>query len=165
MNWYVAYTHAQKEFVAQHNLSNQGFETYLPRYRKQCRHARRVYTATVPLFPRYLFVRMSPESQRWRSINGTIGVSYLLCEGPNPIPIENEIIAAIRTREDETDGAVRVAPPEFHKGQKLSVVEGPFADLEGLFECVDDNERVVLLLEFMGRTLRTRLPGHAVTAA
>ena len=163
MNWYAVYTQPQKELVAARNLLNQDFEVYLPRYRKQCRHARRVYTAMAPLFPRYLFVRMDPARQRWRSINGTLGVSYLLSEGPEPIALPDQIIAAIREREE--DGAVTVAAPEFAKGQKLRVTNGALADIEGIFDCVDDSHRVVLLLEFMGRVVRTHLPGHAVTAA
>ena len=163
MNWYVVYTQAQKEAVALQNLLNQGFSAYLPRYRKRCRHARRVYTVLAPLFPRYLFVRMDPEAQRWRSINGTIGVSYLLTEGPVPIALPGEVVDHIRAREN--DGVIQVAPPAFIKGQKLCVTDGPFADLEGLFECIDDDQRIVMLLDFMGRIVRTRLPGHAVTAA
>lgn len=163
MNWYVAYTHPRKEAVAQQNLLNQGFDAYMPRYQKRCRHARRVYLTMAPLFPRYLFIRMNPAEQRWRAINGTIGVSYLLCDGPAPISIPDEVVDAINARED--NGIVRIAPPEFSKGQRLCVTDGAFADLEGLFECVDDDSRVVMLLEFMGRVVRTRLPGHAVTAA
>ena len=58
MNWYVVYAQAQKELVAHQNLIKQGFAAYLPRYRKNCRHARRTYTVMAPLFPRYLFVHM-----------------------------------------------------------------------------------------------------------
>jgi transcriptional antiterminator RfaH len=163
MNWYVVYAQAQKEAVAQRNLQNQGFEVYLPRYQRRCRHARRVYHVMAPLFPRYLFVRMDPKAQRWRAINGTVGVSYILSEGSEPLAIDNAVIDAIRAREN--DGIVKVSAPTFAKGQKLCVTDGPFADVEGLFECVDDQQRVVLLLDFMGRTVRTRLPGHAVTAA
>tara|TARA_R110000868_G_scaffold289884_1_gene550145 strand:- start:299 stop:793 length:495 start_codon:yes stop_codon:yes gene_type:complete len=163
MNWYVVYAQAQKELVAHQNLIKQGFAAYLPRYRKNCRHARRTYTVMAPLFPRYLFVHMDPTSQRWRSINGTIGVSYLLSEGPDPISVPDEIIETIRAREQ--DGMVQVTPPAFIKGQKLAVTDGPFTKLEGIFECVEDDHRVILLLDFMGRVVRTRLPGHAVTAA
>lgn len=163
MNWYVVYTQPHKEQIAFQNLQKQGFDTYLPRYQKRCRHARRVYTVMSPLFPRYLFVHMNPATQRWRSINGTLGVSYLLSDGPDPISIPDGIVDTIRNQEQE--GIVQVMPPAFVKGQKICVTNGPFAELEGLFECVDDDQRVVLLLEFMGRVVRTHLPGHAVTAA
>lgn len=163
MNWYVIYTQAQKEAVAALHLEKQGFETYLPRYRKRCRHARKVYTTMAPLFPRYLFVRMDPKAQRWRSINGTIGVAYLLSDGPEPLPVPDRLVDSIQAREH--DGAVQVTPPQFVKGQRVCVTEGPFSDLQGMFECVDDDHRIVLMLEFMGRVVRTRLPGHTVSAA
>lgn len=63
MNWYAVYTQAGKERFALQNLANQGFEAYLPSYRKRRRHARRVDTVLAPLFPRYLFVRMDPHQQ------------------------------------------------------------------------------------------------------
>lgn len=163
MSWHVVYTQSQKEMIAYRNLVNQGFEPYFPRYRKRRRHARRVDIVMTPLFPRYLFVRMDPAAQRWRSINGTMGVSYLLTDGHAPVVISNDVVDAIRERED--DGYVQVKPPEFVKGQKICVTDGPFTDLEGIFECIDDSLRVVLFLEFMGRSIRTQLPGHAVTAA
>ena len=163
MNWYAVYTQAGKERFALQNLANQGFEAYLPSYRKRRRHARRVDTVLAPLFPRYLFVCMDPHQQRWRSINGTFGVSYLLSDGETPMVVPDQMVVAIRNRED--NGVVAVQAPAFTKGQKLEVTDGPFAELGGVFECIDDQERVVLLLEFMGRTVRTKLPGHAVTAA
>ena len=163
MNWYVIYAQAQKEAVAALNLEKQGFETYLPRYNKQCRHARRVYTRQAPLFPRYLFVRMDPQAQRWRAINGTIGVNYLICEGATPVAVAPRLINAIKAREDK--GIVQVLLPAFDKGQKLCITDGPFAEIEGLFECVDDQERIVLLLDIMGQNVRTHVPSHAVTAA
>ena len=163
MNWYVVYTQAQKEFVSRQNLVNQGFEVYLPRYRKRRRHARRVDSILAPLFPRYLFVRMDPARQRWRAINGTIGINCLLTEGQIPVPIADDIIDGIKARED--NGLVKVEPPAFVKGQKVQVTDGPFAEVQGLFDCIDDDRRVVLLLNCMGRFVRTRLPGHAVTAA
>lgn len=163
MNWYSVYTQAGKEAFAAQNLVNQEFEPYLPRYLKQRRHARKVNHVLAPLFPRYLFVRMDPQEQRWRSINGTFGVSHLLTDGTQPLAVADELINRIRAR--ESDGVITIKAPTFQPGQKLHILEGPFAELEGIFECADDMERVVLLLDLMGRMVKTRLPGHSVTAA
>jgi len=76
--WYAVHTQASAEQKADFHLRNQGFEVYLPSYRKQRRHARRVDWIKAPLFPRYLFVRMDIETTPWRRIHSTIGVSYLL---------------------------------------------------------------------------------------
>lgn len=163
MNWYTVYTQAGKEAVAEINLLNQGFEPYLPRYHRRRRHARRVDTVLSPLFPRYLFVRLDPAAQRWRSVNGTFGVSYMLTDGATPIVVPDKMINVIREREE--GGIVNVQAPSFHKNQVLRITDGPFDGLDGVFECVDDKERVVLLLDLLGRVVRTRVSGHAVTAA
>src|SRR5262245_48826654 len=72
--WYVVRTHAQSELRAAHHLGNQGFRIFVPRYLKSRRHARRLETVSVPLFPRYIFTVVNRNRDRWRSINGTFGV-------------------------------------------------------------------------------------------
>ena len=69
--WYVLQTHVHMEAKASAHLMRQGFGVYLPRYLKRRRHARRVDTVAAPLFPRYLFVAVERDSQRWRSIHST----------------------------------------------------------------------------------------------
>ena len=49
--WYVVRTQPHAESKASAHLGRQGFETYLPRYLKKRRHARRVETVQAPLFP------------------------------------------------------------------------------------------------------------------
>src|SRR5207248_8970534 len=73
--WFVAHTHPHAEGKATAHLNRQGFDIYLPRYLKRRRHARQVETVVAPLFPRYLFVAIDLNVQRWRSIYSTVGVS------------------------------------------------------------------------------------------
>ena len=54
--WFVAHTHPHAEGKASAHLARQGFETYLPRYLKRRRHARKIETVAAPFFPRYVFV-------------------------------------------------------------------------------------------------------------
>src|SRR3546814_4907858 len=67
--WYVAQTQAQGEERARLNLERQGFRTYLPRYRRERRHARRRDVVQAPLFPGYIFIELDLEQSPWRSIN------------------------------------------------------------------------------------------------
>ena len=73
--WYVTQTRPHAETKAAEHLRRQGFAVYLPRYLKQRRHARRVERAAAPLFPRYVFVSIDLATQRWLSIDSTIGVT------------------------------------------------------------------------------------------
>jgi transcriptional antiterminator RfaH len=136
----------------------------LPRYRRRIRHARRLQLVLRPLFPGYLFVHLDPDLCRWRSINGTIGVREILSNGDAPLAVPDRIIDEIRAREDET-GAVKLVAPSFARGQVVRLLEGPLADLNGLFEEMRDENRVVLLVSLLGRKVRMQVPAAAVAAA
>ena len=150
--WFVVRTKSNAEERAVWHLKNQGFEVYLPRYRKQVRHARKTQTVLRALFPGYVFVYMNPERQRWRSVNGTVGVVSLVQFGDKPHPVSGVIVADIRAREE--DGAVSLAPQGLQKGDHVRVREGAFEDHMALLAEVCDQKRVILLLELMGRKVR-----------
>lgn len=150
----MVHTDASAEEKAWRNLRQQQFEAYLPRYRKRRRHARRVEEVIRPLFPRYLFVRLNDE-QPWRPINGTLGVRYIVCRGDRPARLPDDIVNEIKAREDE-DGLVRLEPSRFARGAKVRLLAGPFADHVGLFEEMLDQDRVILLLDLLGRPVRVR---------
>jgi len=163
--WYVVQSHPNAEHKAVLNLERQGFATYLPRYLKRRRHARRVEVVPVPLFPRYLFVGIDLEVQRWRSIFSTLGVSRLVCNGEQPTPIAELVIANLKSREDE-GGFVRLNTPIlFRAGDKIRILDGAFADCLGLYDGMKDSERVAVLLDLLGRKVRVTVDVEAVTAA
>lgn len=162
--WYAAHTQPKGETLAADNLRRQGFDAYLPRYLRRRRHARRVDWAAVPLFPRYLFVRMDIEQVRWRAIHSTFGVQHLVCHGETPAALPAGIVEDIQARED-IGGlvAVKVAPP-FAKGEAVQVTEGAFAEQVGLFDGMTDDERVSILLTLLGREIKVRVPVYTVRA-
>jgi len=160
--WFAVNTHARSEEKARFNLERQGFQVYLPRYLKKRSHARRTDTVPAPLFPRYLFVAMDVATARWRSINSTFGVSHLVTNGNEPLPVDEQVIEEIRAREDE-QGWVKIGQFfRYRKGEKIQVVNGPLAGLAGLFDCFDGNERVFVLLNLMGQMVKMRTEAENV---
>jgi transcriptional antiterminator RfaH len=163
--WYVVQSQPNAEHKAVAHLERQGFVTYLPRYLKRRRHARRVDIVPAPLFPRYLFVGIDLGAQRWRSIFSTLGVSRLVCNGELPTPIADQVIGNLKDRED-AGGFVRLENrPTFRKGDKIRVLEGAFADCLGLYEGVKDSDRVAILLDLLGRKVRVTVDAEVVAAA
>jgi len=161
-NWYVAHTHARGEAKAQINLEHQGFHTYLPRFLKERRHARRVDTVAMPLFQRYIFIQMDIAKARWRAIQSTFGIQNLVCNGNVPASIDEEIILEIRKRENDA-GFVQVeSRPGLKKGDEIRVSAGPFANLEGLFDAYSDALRVTVLLNMLGGSVPVKLPKNQV---
>jgi transcriptional antiterminator RfaH len=165
MAWYVVQTQNHSECKAAFHLERQDFTVYLPQYLKRWRHARKSEMRPTPLFPRYLFVAMDVAQARWQAIRSTIGVSALLCNGERPAPVPEGIVEDIRTREDES-GLVelRLASP-FKKGDAITVVQSALAGASGFFECFEDRDRVVLLLDMLGRQMRVKLPAVTFAAA
>ncbi|HUC62930.1 MAG TPA: transcription termination/antitermination NusG family protein [Alphaproteobacteria bacterium] len=162
--WYVVHTQAAAEAKARANLMLQRYETFLPCFRKRRRHARKIDTVLAPLFPRYLFVHLDLDSQSWRSINGTFGVVTLVTFDDRPSAVPEGVVESIRARCDGA-GIMDLKEPGFARGQALTIEDGPMANLTGLFEKVSSDERVVLLIEMLGRALRVAVPYDAVRAA
>lgn len=162
--WYVAQTQPNKETLSAQHLRNQGFDVYLPLYQKLRRHAGRAEVVATALFPRYLFVRIDLEQQRWRSVNGTRGVIGLVMFGEQLTPVPDPVIEEIRTREDE-QGFIRLNAPCFQRGQTLRITEGPMTDTRALFEEAVDGNRAILLISLLGRLVRTKMPLRQVEAA
>lgn len=162
--WYVVYTHAQSEHLAFEHLKRQGYDAYLPRHLKRRKHARKVDWVSAPLFPRYLFVRLDVERERWHAINSTVGVVSLFTQGMRPAAVPFGVIEDIQEREDEKGMVVLNTVDSFKKGDKIRVTAGGLYDQVGQFDCADDSERVVVLLNMLGREVRVHLPVATISA-
>ena len=163
--WFVAHTHPHAEGKATAHLNRQGFEIYFPRYLKRRRHARRIETVAAPLFPRYLFVAIDLNVQRWRAIYSTIGVSRLVCNGDDPTPVPDGVVESLKQREDAS-GIIKLdCRPRFRAGDKIRVLDGAFSSCLGLFEGMAERERIAILLDLLGRKVRVVLDADLVAAA
>jgi transcriptional antiterminator RfaH len=164
-HWYVVQTHVNGEAKAASNLMRQGFGVYFPRYLKRRSHARKIDTVARPLFPRYLFVAIDVATQRWRSIQSTIGVSHLVSWGGSPASVNHDVVDALKQREDE-GGFVRLERRvRFSPGDTVRVLEGAFTDSLALVEGINDRERVAILLDFLGRKVRVLVGADLIVAA
>lgn len=163
--WYVVQSQPNAEMKAIVHLNRQGFETYLPRYLKRRRHARRAEIVPTPLFPRYLFVGIDLERQRWRSIFSTVGISRLVCNGEVPTPVPEQVIEALQARHDGNGYVTLDQLPTFRTGDKIRVQDGAFAGCLGLYEGLKDSERVAILLDMLGRKVRVTVDVDSVAAA
>src|ERR1700761_380861 len=76
--WRLVRALTGREVFASEHLERQGFVTFLPKQLKTVRHARKVRVALGAYFPGYLFVELDLARHRWRSVNGTLGVSHLV---------------------------------------------------------------------------------------
>lgn len=163
--WYVVHTQPNRKARADLNLRRQGFSTYLPRYVRRRRHARRHEMVARPLFPRYLFVALDPARDRWRAIHSTFGVNHLVLAGEEPLPVPDGVVDEIRARENG-DGFVKLGlPAGIGPGSQVRLIDGVFADATGVLERIADDRRVAILLELLGREVRVFVSPAYIGAA
>jgi transcriptional antiterminator RfaH len=165
ISWYAVLTRPQAESTALANLLRQGYEAYLPRCRIRVSHARRRTIVLRPLFPRYLFAGLDHAVKPWRPIRSTFGVAGLVQFGDQPALVPEKIIRSLRERE-EAGAFDRISPQQSLRiGDLVRVTEGAFEDTIGRLVELRDQDRVVVLLDLLGRAVRAHLGAVAVAAA
>jgi transcriptional antiterminator RfaH len=144
--WYAIYTHLRQENRADLNLQTLGIETLSPKIRQPSYKVCGERTFIVKhLFPRYLFARFQIGSSLLSKVCFTRGVHSLVRCGPQPAPIDDEIISRIKSRISE-DGFVKLVEG-FKPGDRVFIKDGPFKNFMGIFEReMKASERVRVLL-------------------
>ena len=154
--WYAVLCKPRREMVAEANLINQNYEVYLPRLIAQRRREGRWVDVVEALFPRYLFLALRSEKQSLAAVRSTLGVSDLVRFGGQPAIVREEVIECLRQGERSArDPLVRHSP--FRPGCRVELRDGPLKGLTGVFSVESADERVFVLLEFLGKTSRIRV--------
>ena len=162
-DWIVAYCQGNSEMRAAANLRRQGFKVYSPRYKKFRRHARKIDTVIRPLFPRYLFIEFLRASTLWRSIRSTVGVSNVLSAGEKPLFVPSWVIEKLKEEENSIGLITGFKDCNFEDGEKIKISGGPLFDRVGIFNGLDDNQRVSVLLNLMGRKVKAVVESSLIT--
>ena len=160
-DWYLVRTKPQKERWVQDQLKNVAADAFLPLLRSRTRCFGRVVTAVKPLFPCYLFARFDLK-QRYFEVKYTAGVHSLVSIGGEPVVVPVSIVDEIRCR--GTDGIVELPRRKLDPGQKIRIIDGPFRDIEAIFDrYLSGSERVAILLDAIGAsTIRVVLPSSCL---
>jgi len=145
--WFCVYTKPRQEGYASMHLRRQGLQTFLPLLKSRRSVRRRMCWVAAPLFPRYLFARIGNADVLSR-IRSTLGVASLVSFGGNPAHVPEEIITLIRDRCE--DDVLMADESGFQRGDAVSIVGGPYAGMNAIFDrSTSCEERVVILLEIM----------------
>jgi transcription antitermination factor NusG len=140
-SWYVISTKPKKEFQVERLFTEGGFEIYNPKYQVEGR--------VKSFFPGYEFIHFDYPAQ-YRMVKYTRGVKRVVGVKEIPVPIPDEIIHEIKSR--EVNGLIEVdkygEKPEV--GDEIEVVEGPLKGLRGVFQKeLTAKERVLILLNYV----------------
>lgn len=155
-SWYLVYTKPRQEEIALTNLVRQDYGAYLPQVREVRKRQGRRIMVVEPLFPRYLFIYLDTHTDNWGPIRSTLGVASLVRFGQEPARIPDELVDFLKAREGEV-GLHEWAEQNYRAGDKVRVAEGAFQGYEGILLARNSRERVLVLLDILGRQVRTRI--------
>ena len=156
MHWYLIHTKPRQEKYALQNLEQQGYQCYFPTLLSEKLRQGLLTVTKVPLFPRYLFIRVGQEdlAKSWAPIRSTRGVSRLVSFGIEPAKVTNGLIELLRLHEL----SVQCEPVRmFRPGEQVRLTEAPFAGIEGIYQMADGEQRVMVLIEFLSKLVAVRV--------
>jgi len=144
--WYALHVRSQFEHIVSHQLRELGIKEFTP-YRLQSRE--RSSFARQPLFPGYVFCRT--DLNRGPRLYTIHGVIRIVGHGNRPIAIEDaEMEAVVRIAE----GPIQVdVMQELCSGDMVRLVAGPFAGVSGIFLHSKGQNKLVIALPLLHRSL------------
>ena len=140
--WYLIKTKPRQEKIAKQNIENQGYVVFCP--------TANINNQFVTLFPGYIFVKLSKTKQNWSPINSTRGVSHFVRFGLDYARVPSSVIEFIKTNQDTTTDKL-IELNKFKSGDKVQISDGVFINCLAIFKSYKSDERVVLLLNLLGR--------------
>jgi transcriptional antiterminator RfaH len=158
--WYAIQSKPKQEGRAEADLLAWGVEAFLPRIPRRASPGRgSMHLGGVqPLFPGYLFARFNGY-RMLHKIKYTRGVARVLGTERGPTPLDESIIALIRTQVG-ADGLVRLS---FRPGERLHVTDGPLKDFVGVFSsALTGADRVRVLLTAVSGGFKVVVDGSLV---
>ena len=156
MIWVLVYTKANQEFIAERNLKNQGYDTFLPLIFSSNKNKK--VNLPIPVFPRYLFTKINLLADNWSSIKSTYGVNKIVMFSEEFPSIPSQIIKRIKDKLDKS-GVYQedISYEDYQQGDKVSIKEGNFAGLDAIFLSKKSNDRVRLLLKLLNSSIIAEL--------
>ncbi len=147
--WFALRTKPRHEKTTAQVLRVRGYVEFLPCCLARRRWSDRFKTVELPLFPGYLFCRMSPQNRMpILNIPGVVGVVGF---GRTPAPVDEGEISALQLI---VKSELAVQPWPFLKaGQQVLIEYGPLSGLEGILLSLKKEHRLVVSVTLLQRSV------------
>jgi len=157
-NWYVIHTYSGYENAVARNLrqrisslgmDNRIFDVVVPTEKKiRVKGGKRVEEEE-RVFPGYVLVNMIVDDESWFVVRNTPRVTGFVGSGTQPIPLSEEEYQSLvkQMNEDTVKHKVDLATDDI-----VTIVDGPFKELEGRVSEVDEaTGKIKVLVSMFGR--------------
>jgi transcription antitermination factor NusG len=156
--WYALHVKPRFEKYVETHLAEKGYDVFLPTYTAKRKWSDRVKSISLPLFPSYLFCRFPINSRL--PILITPGVNFIVGVGKTAIAVDEHEINAIRCVMQS--GAGIQPHPFLQVGETVRVEEGPLEGLTGIILRTKGNDRLLVSVSLLMRSVSVELERTAV---
>lgn len=150
--WYAVYTIVRHEKSVDGRLTDNDIETFLPLMEVESQWKDRKKKVFHPLFPGYLFVRISSDdAARMISILNTRGVVRILSSNGSYEPIPSKQIESVRRL---LEARIEFDPyKHLIKGTEVMVVNGPLKGVRGRVLDRKSGHRLIVSIDIIKRSV------------
>jgi transcriptional antiterminator NusG len=157
-NWYAIHTYAGYENVVLRNLrqridslgmNDKIFNVIVPVEKKIKIKAGKRVEVEEKIYPGYVLVDMIVTDDSWYVVRNTPRVTGFVGAGVNPVPLKNEEVDYLFKKMDAGTLKHNI---DMVVGETVRITDGPFKDLEGKINNIDqDRGKVKVLVSMFGR--------------
>jgi transcription elongation factor/antiterminator RfaH len=149
--WYAVLTRSRQEKIAASMLEYLEVANFLPLLSQERRWSDRKQMVNAPLFPGYLFVRIATTAELLLRVLKVPGVVDFVRSSTGPLPIPESEIQNVRAA---LSSGVACSPyPFLRVGDRVRVVRGPLAGVEGTFIRNGSQSKLVISVEMIQRSV------------
>ena len=156
--WYVLHTQSNREQITSRTLKTRAqalgledyiFETFIPTQEKIRVTKGKKYTVKERIFPGYLLVHMIIIDRSWLAVRTTQGITGFVGIDNVPTPLPQKEVDAVMAFSKQSAPKFQAS---FSLNEAVRIAEGPFADLLGTVNVIDESRgKVEVLVSIFGR--------------
>jgi len=160
-SWYALQVAPNMEIRVVAALSAKGYESFTPTYSRKRSSLGRVRVSESPLFPGYVFFRLSQDNTGLAI--ATAGVRRIVAFGGKPCPILEQEIEALQKIIRSEAKASQCA--FIREGEKVMVGEGPLAGVVGTLLKIKKNRKLVVSIDILMRSIAVDIGSYTIVSA
>lgn len=157
-HWYVIHTYsgyedAVKEALMQRieslGMQDLIFDVVVPKETQIVIKKGQPVTEEKRIFPGYVLVDMIVTDDSWYVVRNTPNVTGFVGSGTIPVPVNPEEWKVIKKHMGQSEPKFKI---DFSVGDNVTVLDGPFANYDGLINSIDEDKgKVKVLITIFGR--------------
>lgn len=148
-SWFAAQVAPRSEKRVASMLEYKGYQHFAPTYLSRKKWSDRIKVLEEPLFPGYVFVRISG-STLGGLLCSTPGVIRILSFGGRPIPIPDSELDTVRRL---TFRGRPLPIGHVNSGDRIQIRDGPFAGIVGIVRQIRNRECLVFSVELISQSI------------